>query len=208
MALAPELVHRRLRAASQNFRWSRAGRLPGFAGSSVSLFFLILFLFCDDTRFHVGAFVRWVGFLSVVAPLAAGAALAPSRRGCVRCRNWPSRGASKGRGARARATRWSTPCSSTSELRPGSALRAAVFEELERPVPARELERGVRPAAAGMRLGDRRWAWRRRWSSGGRLVRPAAFTSIRWPGCSCPPGPHRAADPHPARNASPPAMPA
>ena len=131
MALAPELVHRRLRAASQNFRWSRAGRYL-IAGASASAFCLILFL-CCDARFHVGAFVRWLGFVGVVAPLVAGVAWAIpawrrplSEMAIARRIETAAPGA---RNALVNAVQFDR------ELPPGSAMRAAVFDELSDPFP-------------------------------------------------------------------------
>jgi hypothetical protein len=131
MALSPALVHRRLRAASQRFRWSRAGRYL-VSGTAASLFFLILFLLCD-AEFHVGAFARWCGFLCVVAPLIAGLGLA-----------WPAWRRPLSELAIAR--RIERACAGAGnalvnavqfdrELQPGSPMRAAVFSELADPFP-------------------------------------------------------------------------
>ena len=131
MALSPEFVHRQLRAATGRFRWSRAGRYL-VSGVIASLFFLILFLLCD-TSFHLGLAGRWTGFLLVVAPVVAGVAkalpawlhplseLAIARRIETAC---PGSG-----NALVNAVQFD------GELARGSALRAAVFNELSDPFP-------------------------------------------------------------------------
>ena len=98
----------------------------------VSLFFLILFLLCD-TSFHLGLVGRWTGFLLVVAPVLAGVAkalpawlhplseLAIARRIETAC---PGSG-----NALVNAVQFD------GELARGSALRAAVFNELSDPFP-------------------------------------------------------------------------
>jgi hypothetical protein len=131
MALSPALVHRRLRSASQRFRWSCAGRYL-VSGMAVSLSFLILFLFCD-TQFHAGAFLRWGGFIGILAPVLVGGGLAvPSWRRPL--------------SELAIARRIEMACAEAGnalvnavqfdrELPPGSAIRAAVFNELADPFP-------------------------------------------------------------------------
>ena len=131
MALAPELVHQRLRAASGRFRWARAGRYL-ISGAAVSLFSLILFLLAD-TQFHLGGCGRWLGFLLVFAPVVAAIIksvpvlrrplpeLAIARRIEQAC-------AGSGN-ALVNAVQFDR------ELRPGSALRSAVFNELSDPFP-------------------------------------------------------------------------
>ena len=131
MPLSPEQVHRRLHEAGRNFRWSRAVRWL-VAGAVVSFACLILFLL-GDAQFHVGTAARWVGFLGVISPLAAGAAcalpawlrpvpeLAIARRIEAAC---PGSG-----NALVNAVQFDR------ELAAGSALRAAVFSELTDPFP-------------------------------------------------------------------------
>ena len=131
MPLSPEFVHSRLRSASRSLRWSCAGRYL-VSGAALSLFFLILFLVCD-AEFHVGVIVRWMGFVSVVAPVVIGAGLAaPSW-----LRPLPEL---------ATARRIELACAGSGnalvnavqfdrELRQGSGIRAAVFNELADPFP-------------------------------------------------------------------------
>ena len=131
MPLSPEQVHRRLHEAARSFRWSRAARWLA-AGAVASLACLILFLL-GDAQFHVGTAARWVGFLGVISPLAAGAAgalpawlrpvpeLAIARRIEAAC---PGAG-----NALVNAVQFDR------ELPAGSALRAAVFSELSDPFP-------------------------------------------------------------------------
>ena len=131
MPLSPEQVHRRLHEAARSFRWSRATRWLA-AGAVVSLGCLIVFLL-GDAQFHVGAAARWVGFLCVISPLAAGAAcalpawlrpvpeLVIARRIEAAC---PGAG-----NALINAVQFDR------ELPAGSAMRAAVFNELADPFP-------------------------------------------------------------------------
>ena len=131
MPLSPEQVHRRLHEAARSFRWSRATRWLA-AGAVVSLGCLIVFLL-GDAQFHVGTAARWVGFLCVISPLAAGAVcalpawlrpvpeLAIARRIEAAC---PGAG-----NALVNAVQFDR------ELPAGSAMRAAVFNELADPFP-------------------------------------------------------------------------
>ena len=131
MALSPELVHRQLHASSERFRWSSAGRYL-VSGITTALFFLILFLL-GDSWLHLGSFGRWLGFLLVVAPLVAGVVKAlPAWRHPL--------------SELAIARRIESSCAGSAnalvnavqfdrELPPGSALRAAVFDELSDPFP-------------------------------------------------------------------------
>ena len=131
MALSPELVHRRLQEAAGRFRWSRAGRYL-ISGAALSLFFLILFLL-GDTEFHLGAFGRWLGFVLVVAPVLAGL-------------GWALPAWLQLLPEMAIARRIETACAGSGnalvnavqfdrELKQGSAMRAAVFNELSDPFP-------------------------------------------------------------------------
>ena len=99
---------------------------------AVSLFFLILFLFCD-TQFHVGAFLRWGGFFCILAPVLIGIGLAvPSWRrplsemAIARRIEMACTGAGN---ALVNAVQFDR------ELAPGSPIRAAVFNELADPFP-------------------------------------------------------------------------
>ena len=74
MALSPQFVHERLREAARRFRWSQSSRFA-VSGAAVSLAFLFVFLL-SDAQFHFGATLRWTGFILVIVPLLAGAAMA------------------------------------------------------------------------------------------------------------------------------------
>ena len=131
MALSPELVHRRLQTAAGRFRWSRAGRYL-ISGAALSLFFMVVFLLVDS-QFHVGAFGRWFGFVLVVAPALTGMGLAvpaflrvlPEMAIARRIEN-----ACTGSGnALVNAVQFDR------ELKQGTAMRAAIFDELSDPFP-------------------------------------------------------------------------
>ncbi len=196
MALSPELVHRRLRAAVAELPLVARGPLPRLRGGGVAVFpdpVPVLRHALPRRR------VRALGRVPVRGRAAGGRGGAgAARRGCARCRNWPSRGASRSR-ARRSGNALVNAVQFDRELRPGSAMRAAVFEELADPFPRVNWARGVRPAAAGASR-RRRWAWRRRWFSCGRWLRPAAFANSV-ARVFLPASRHRAADPHAARNA-------
>ena len=74
MALSSQLVHQRLRATAQKFRWSRSARFL-ISGAGLSLLFLVLFL-TFDAWLHFGAAGRWTGFALMVSALVGGAVLA------------------------------------------------------------------------------------------------------------------------------------
>ena len=131
MALSPELVHRRLHASSERLRWSAAGRRL-VSGITTALFFLILFLLADSW-WHLGSPGRWLGFLLVVAPLVAGVVTAlPAWRHPLSelavARRIENSCAGSGN-ALVNAVQFDR------ELAHGSALRAAVFDELSDPFP-------------------------------------------------------------------------
>lgn len=74
MALDPTVLRKSLRAASLRFRWLSSARWVA-AGTACSILSLLLFLLAD-VMFHFGPTGRWAGFLLVLLPLLAGAALA------------------------------------------------------------------------------------------------------------------------------------
>ena len=98
----------------------------------MSLFFLGVFLL-GDAQFHFGAFGRWLGFVLIVAPLLAGVAWAVPAWARVLPELAIARRieqATNGSGnALVSAVQFDR------ELQHGSAMRAAVFNELSDPFP-------------------------------------------------------------------------
>ena len=132
MALSPQFVHERLREAARRFRWSQSSRFA-VSGAAVSLAFLFVFLL-SDAQFHFGATLRWTGFILVIVPLLAGAAMAlraalptvtesrMARRIEIAC------GGAKN--VLINAVQFDR------ELPAGSTLRAALFSEMADPFPS------------------------------------------------------------------------
>ena len=131
MALDSRLVHGRLQAAANRFRWLRGIRWL-IAGTAVAMFFLVVFLLCD-ARFHFGPAGRWAAFLLTLAPLVAGMALALPA--------WFQRLSPAGI-----ARRIERSCGGAGnvlisavqfdrDLDPGSPLRSALFQEMHDPFP-------------------------------------------------------------------------
>ena len=171
MALAPELVHKKLRVASGRFRWARAGRYL-ISGLAVSLSSVALFLLVD-TQFHLGALGRWVGFLSIFAPVIGGVIKAVP----AFLQPLPEMAMAR-RIEEACAGAGNTLVNAVQfdrELRPDSALRNAVFNELSDPfsrvnwtqVFDLSLLRRLGVALGAVALVVFGWA----------LVRPAAFAN-------------------------------
>lgn len=70
MSLTPEMLHARLRQSARRLRWSRSARFA-MSGLAVALSVFMAGLMLD-TRFHLGAAGRWLGFLATVLPIVAG----------------------------------------------------------------------------------------------------------------------------------------
>ena len=132
MSLSPDLVHDQLRDAAKRLRWSRCARFA-VSGAAVSFAFLLVFLL-SDAQFHFGATLRWAGFVLVTAPMLAGLAMAVraalpfvsearmARRIEISC------GGAKN--VLINAVQFDR------ELPAGSALRAALFAEMDDPFPS------------------------------------------------------------------------
>jgi len=131
MPLNSQFVHQRLRKAAAMFRWTHGARYL-ISGVAVSLFFLMVFLLCD-TQFHFGAAGRWLGFLLTSLSFLAGLVPALSaffkkisddgiarriERACAGSHNVLINAVQFDR-----------------ELAAGSALRGALFDEMEDPFP-------------------------------------------------------------------------
>jgi hypothetical protein len=131
MPLNSQFVRQRLQQAAAKFRWSHGARFL-ISGIAISLFFLLVFLLCD-TQFHFGAAGRWMGFLLTGLPLLGGIGLA-----------LPALFEKISNAGIARRIEKSCPGSRNvlinavqfdEELLPGSAVRAALFEEMHDPFP-------------------------------------------------------------------------
>ena len=73
MALSAQLVHERLAAAAQRYRWLRCLRHL-LSGTAAALAFLTVLLLADSL-IHFGSATRWVSFALVIAPFLAGMGL-------------------------------------------------------------------------------------------------------------------------------------
>ena len=131
MALDPTVVRKSLRAASLKFRWLSSARWVA-AGTACSILGLLLFLLAD-VMFHFGSTGRWAGFLLVLLPLLAGAALARPplirrisdeamarriERSCAGARNVLINAVQFDR-----------------DLAPGSPMRSTLYREMDDPFP-------------------------------------------------------------------------
>ena len=133
-------------------------------------------------------------FLCVVSPVIGGRGVGAAGPGGGRSRSWRSRGASSWPAAAGAGNTLVNAVQFDQELRPGSQMRTAVFNELSTRSRG-ELERGLRSEAAraaGRRAGGgpgHRLSLGRDAAGGVRqLLVPGLFAGR----------PHRAADPHPA----------
>ena len=137
MALNPQHVHERLRAAARRFRWSRCARHL-LSGTAVGLALLTVLLLADS-QFHFGSATRWAAFLLVVAPLLVGLAVAiraalPNISESSIARRIEGASADSG----------NTLISAVQfdrELAPDSGFRKAIFHEMNDPFPEVEWSR-------------------------------------------------------------------
>src|ERR1700761_3730900 len=73
MPLSSQVVHQRLRASAQKYRWSRGVRFV-LAGGALALALLLIFLGLD-AWLHFGSTGRWAGFVLTLSALLGGVAL-------------------------------------------------------------------------------------------------------------------------------------
>ena len=137
MALSSQIVHQRLRATAQKFRWSRSARFL-ISGAALSLLFLVLFL-TFDAWLHFGAAGRWTGFALTVSALVGGTALAvrsfrPQISDASMARRIEQSSGVKGN-VLINAVQFD------GALAAGSPLRAALFNEMSDPFPGVQWDR-------------------------------------------------------------------
>ena len=137
MALSSQIVHQRLRATAQKFRWSRSARFL-ISGAALSLLFLVLFL-TFDAWLHFGAAGRWTGFALTVSALVGGATLAvrsfrPQVSDASMARRIEQSSGVKGN-VLINAVQFD------GALAAGSPLRAALFSEMTDPFPGVQWDR-------------------------------------------------------------------
>ncbi len=137
MALSSQIVHQRLRATAQKFRWSRSARFL-ISGAALSLLFLVLFL-TFDAWLHFGAAGRWTGFALTVSALVGGTALAvQSFRPKVSDASMARR-IEKSSGVKGNVL--INAVQFDGSLEAGSPLRAALFNEMVDPFPGVQWDR-------------------------------------------------------------------